>query len=114
MFMVLLALSICSWRATADNLTLCGNADRRRDQIETEPLIGVLINTLAYVYGCPTPNSRPIDRECRETALSLTRISTCHLKAGRASTRGSLEHNAIFQIMFALQNGQTFQPDLPA
>src|SRR6185436_5691310 len=116
LFMVLLAafdLLLALYSGQSD--IVVGSPIAGRDQIETEPLIGFFINTLALrTVISPRQTVAGLMSSVRETALSAyanQRVPFENLVIELKQDR-SADYNPIFQVMFVLQDGKTFRPNL--
>lgn len=115
MFMVLLAafkLQIALYSGQRD--IVIGSPIAGRDEIDTEPLIGFFVNTLAFrTLVSPQLTVAELIASVRETAVSA--YANQHVpfeKLVELQNERSLDHNSIFQVMFAMQNGEPFRPRL--
>ncbi|HKP35520.1 MAG TPA: amino acid adenylation domain-containing protein [Pyrinomonadaceae bacterium] len=116
LFMVLLAafdLLLSLYSGQSD--IVVGSPIAGRDQIEAEPLIGFFINTLALRnVVSPRQTVAELIGNVRETALSAyanQQVPFENLVIELTHDR-STEHNPIFQVMFVLQDGKSFRPNL--
>ena len=115
LFMILLAafdLLLAIYSGQSD--IVVGSPIAGRDQLDTEPLIGFFVNTLALrTVISPAQTVKGLINSVRSTALAA--YDNQHVpfeKLVELQPHRSLEYNPIFQVMFVLQNGQAFRPDL--
>jgi amino acid adenylation domain-containing protein len=115
LFMILLAafdLLLAIYSGQSD--IVVGSPIAGRDQIDTEPLIGFFVNTLALrSLISPDQTVKGLIDSVRTTALSA--FDNQHVpfeKLVELQPNRSLEYNPVFQVMFVLQNGRSFRPNL--
>ena len=116
LFMTLLAaFDVMLARYSGDKEIVIGTPVAGRTRVETEPLIGMFVNTVPLrVKVSPEQTVSELISGVRETSLGAyanqdvpfeTLVS--ELQCDRSSG-----HHAIFQVMFALQRGATSVPQL--
>jgi amino acid adenylation domain-containing protein len=115
LFMILLAafdLLLAIYSGQSD--IVVGSPIAGRDQVDTEPLIGFFVNTLALrSVISPHQTVKGLIDSVRTTALSA--YDNQHVpfeKLVELQPNRSLEYNPLFQVMFVLQNGKGFRPNL--
>lgn len=111
----LAAFNVMLARYSGETDIVVGTPIAGRTRVETEPLIGMFVNTLAMrVQAPPEQTVRELISSVREMSLRAyanqdvpfeTLVS--ELQCDRSSG-----HHPIFQVMFALQNGRTPVPQL--
>jgi amino acid adenylation domain-containing protein len=116
LFMTLLAaFQVLLSRYSRQTDLLVGTPIANRTHRETEPLIGIFINTLVLRTNLAgTPSFRELLGRVRKVALEG--YSHQHLPferlVGELQPERSLSHNPLFQVMFALQDALPPVPDL--
>jgi amino acid adenylation domain-containing protein len=108
LFMVLMAAwaaSLHRWSGQDD--IVVGSPIAARARPETEPLVGLFVNTLAMrtdVSG--DPSFRTLITRVRETALEAYTHQDVPFEqiVQETGVRRSLSHSPVFQVMFGLQN----------
>ena len=117
LFMTLLAgFQVLLYRYTGNNDVAVGSPITGRIRVETEGLIGFLVNTLVLrsdLSGNPT--SRELLKRVREIALGAFMHPDVPFEKLIAELKleRSLSRNTMFQVMFALQNYPRHSLKLP-
>jgi amino acid adenylation domain-containing protein len=117
LFMTLLAAFQCLlYRYTEHDDIAVGSLIANRNQIQTERLIGMFANTIVLrtdLSGDPTFSE--ILRRVRRVTLDAYRNQDLPVEEilQALQVRRSLDRNALFQVMFILQNASPRTPVLP-
>ncbi|HEX2925216.1 MAG TPA: amino acid adenylation domain-containing protein, partial [Ruminiclostridium sp.] len=108
LYMTLLsAFTILLYRYTRQDDILVGSPIANRDQVETEGLIGLFVNTLVMRTDLTgNPNFLELLERVKETALEAFSNKNLPFEklVEEVQTDRNLSYSPLFQVMFALQN----------
>ncbi len=117
LFMALLAaFQICLSRYSGQEDVVVGAPHFGRNMVETERLVGYFVNMLPLRISLRgDPSFKELLRQVRETALGAYAHPDLPFEQLRKDLQieGSLGHNPLFQVMFALQNVPMETLELP-
>ena len=116
LFMTLLsAFDVMLARYSGDKEIVIGTPVAGRNRVETEPLIGMFVNTVPLrVKVSPEQTVSELISSVRETSLGAYANQDVPFETlvSELQCDRSTGHHAIFQVMFALQRGGTPVPQL--
>jgi amino acid adenylation domain-containing protein len=111
-FMVFLtAFNVLLGRYSGQVKIVVGTPTANRTHVEVEPLIGFFVNTLALATDLSgDPTFKELVKRVRETSLNAYAHQDLPFEklVDELKPERNLSHSPIFQVMFALQNQQTW------
>jgi amino acid adenylation domain-containing protein len=117
LFMTLLAaFQTLLYRYTAQEEITVGTSITNRSRVETEPLIGIFINTLVLRTDLSgNPSFRELLRRVREVTLEAYVHQDLPFEklVEELQPERELSHSPLFQVMFVLQNAPAVTLKLP-
>lgn len=111
----LAAFNVMLARYSGETDMVVGTPIAGRTRVETEPLIGMFVNTLAMRVKVPSQQTvRELISGVREMSLGAYANQDVPFETlvNELQCDRSSGHHPIFQVMFALQNGRTPVPQL--